>query len=171
MQPMPPCWAPACWWQKRVSGLLLCWELQLGMQSVGFIYLFFSSWLCCSLRFQNSPQTRRGFPGVWKLLFKIPFPGQISIPNRFVFLFICYILFYLLLKTNGCLSGCLVSSASVQKLFCGICSAFKWSFEEFVGEEVVSPSYSFAILGPLHSLMNYKAIMYAKATHCFLGRN
>ena len=67
----------------------------------------------------------RGFPGVWKLLFKIPFPGQISIPNRFVFLFICYILFYLLLKTNGCLSGCLVSSASVQKLFCGICSVFK----------------------------------------------
>ena len=148
MQPMPPCWAPACWWQKRVSGLLLCWELQLGMQSVGFIYLFFSSRLCCSLRFQNSPQTRRGFPGVWKLLFKIPFPGQISIPNRFVFLFICYILFYLLLKTNGCLSGCLVSSASVQKLFCGSCSAFKWYFDEFWGEKVVSPTYSSTIVGP-----------------------
>ena len=48
----------------------------------------------------------------------------------------------------GCLSGNLVSSA-VQKLFCGFCSAFKWSFNEFVGEKVVSPSYSSAILGTL----------------------
>ena len=44
-----------------------------------------------------------------------------------------YLLSYLLSKTMGCLSGCLVSSASVHKLFCGICSAFKWSFDEFVG--------------------------------------
>ena len=29
------------------------------------------------------------------------------------------------IKRMGCLSGCLMSSASVQKLFCGICSAFK----------------------------------------------
>ena len=47
----------------------------------------------------------------------------------------------------GCLSGGLVSSASVQRFFCGICSAFNWSFDEFVGEKVISPSYSFAILG------------------------
>ena len=61
----------------------------------------------------------------------------------------CLIYFsYLLLKTMGCFSGCLVSSASIQKLFCGIYSAFKCSFDEFVGEKVVSPSYSSAILGP-----------------------
>ena len=77
-----------------------------------------------------------------------PSLGQVSIPNSFVSLFIFYILSYLLLKTMGCLSGCLVSSASIQKLFCSICSAFKWSFNEFVGEKVVSPSYSSAILGP-----------------------
>ena len=41
-----------------------------------------------------------------------------------------------------------MSSASIQKLFCGIYSAFKCSFDEFVGEKVVSPSYSSAILGP-----------------------
>ena len=41
MQPTPPCSAPACWWWTRPSELLLCWELQLGLQSVGFIYLFF----------------------------------------------------------------------------------------------------------------------------------
>ena len=47
-----------------------------------------------------------------------------------------------------CFSGCLMSSAGIQKLFCGTYSAFKCSFDEFVGEKVVSPSYSSAILGP-----------------------
>ena len=48
----------------------------------------------------------------------------------------------------GCLSGYLVSSANIQKLFCGSSSTFKWSFDEFVGEQVVSPSYSFTIFRP-----------------------
>ena len=78
-----------------------------------------------------------------------PSPGWVSVPNSFVSLFIFYILFYLLLKTMGCLFGCLVSSTSVQKLFYGICSAFKLSFNEFVGEKVVSRFYSSTILGPL----------------------
>ena len=60
-------------------------------------------------------------------------------------LFVFYILSYLLSKRMGCLSGCLVSSASVEKLFCESCSAFKWSFDEFVGEKVVSPFCSSAI--------------------------
>ena len=64
----------------------------------------------------------RVFPGVWKLLsfFKTPFPGWISIPTSFVSLLIFYILSHLLLKTMGCSSGYLMSSASIQKLFCGI---------------------------------------------------
>ena len=90
----------------------------------------------------------RGFSGVWKLLFFYnSLPGWVSIPNTFVSLFIVYSLSYLISKTMGCLSGCLVSSASIQKLFCGIFSVFKCSFNEFVGEKVVSPSYSSAILG------------------------
>ena len=48
----------------------------------------------------------------------------------------------------GCFSGCLMSSASDQKSFCGVCSAFKCSFDEFVWEKVVSPSCSSAILAP-----------------------
>ena len=48
----------------------------------------------------------------------------------------------------GYFSWCLMSSASIQKLFCGIYSAFKCSFDEFVGEKVVSLSYSSTILGP-----------------------
>ena len=82
------------------------------------------------------------------LSFKTPFLGRISIPASFVSLFIFYTFSCLLLKTMGCFSGCLVSSASIQKLFCGICSAFKCSFGEFVGEKVVSPSYPSTILGP-----------------------
>ena len=48
----------------------------------------------------------------------------------------------------GCFSGCLMTSASDQKLFCEVCSAFSYSFDEFVGEKVVSSSYSSAILAP-----------------------
>ena len=91
----------------------------------------------------------RVFPDVWKLSFcKTPVPGRISIPTSFVSLFIFYIFSYLLLKTMDCFSGCLMFSASIQKLFCGIYSAFECSFDEFLGEKVVSPSYSSTILGP-----------------------
>ena len=61
-------------------------------------------------------------------------------PSSFVSLFIFYVLSYLPSKTIGCFSGRLMSAASDQKLFCAVCSAFKCSFDEFVGEKVVSPS-------------------------------
>ena len=68
----------------------------------------------------------RGFPIVWKhLRYHYSLPGWISVPNSFVSVFIFYILSYLLLKRLSCLSGCLMSSASIQKLFCGSCSTFK----------------------------------------------
>ena len=40
--------------------------------------------------------------------FKTPSPGPVSLPSSFVSPFIFYILSYLLLKTMGYLSGCLV---------------------------------------------------------------
>ena len=100
--------------------------------------------------FQGSPQTQQ-----WECflvfgnfsLFKTPFPGWSSIPTFFVSFFVFYIFSYLLSKTMGCFSGCLMSSDGIQK-FCGIYSAFKYSFDEFVGVKVVSPSYSSTILGP-----------------------
>ena len=95
-------------------------------------------------------------------LFKTPFPGRSSIPTSFVPLFVFYIFSYLLSKTMGCFSGCLMSSASIQKLFCGIYSAFKCSFDEFVGEKVVSLSYSSSILG-LPPLFNYFSIFYNRS--------
>ena len=82
------------------------------------------------------------------LFFKTPFPGRNSVLPSFVSFFVFYIFSYLLSKTMGCFSGCLMSSAGIQKLFCGIYSAFKCSFDEFVAEKVVYPSYSSAILGP-----------------------
>ena len=84
----------------------------------------------------------RLFPGVWKLL------SFCRLPTSFVSLFVFYIFSYLLLKKMGCFSGCLMFSAGIQKLFCGIYSAFKCSFDEFVGEKVISWSYSSTILGP-----------------------
>ena len=79
---------------------------------------------------------------------KTPFPGRISVLSSFVSLFIFYIFSYLLSKTMGCFSGRLMTSASDEKLFCEVCSAFSYSFDEFVGEKVVSRSYSSAILAP-----------------------
>ena len=83
------------------------------------------------------------------LFFKTPFPRPSSIPTSFVSLFVFYIFSYLLSKTIGCFSGCLMSSAGIQKLFYGIYSVFKCSFDEFVGEKVISLSYSSTILGLL----------------------
>ena len=123
-----------------------CWARNLW---VLFIYLFFLLVLLPSEipRFLHRPT---GESVSWCLktsVLRLPsWDGSLSLPLFSLFIF--YILSYLLLKTLGCLSGCLMSSASIQKLFCGICSAFKCSFNEFVGEKVVSPSYSSAILGP-----------------------
>ena len=89
----------------------------------------------------------RVFPGVWKPLF-LKFPSWDGLPFPLSLFFIFYIFSYLFLKAMICFSGCLMSSASIQKLSCGVCSALKCSFEEFVRKKVVSPSYSSAILGP-----------------------
>ena len=126
------------------------WAASLLDLWVLFIYLFFLLVMLPSeiLRLTTDLPVRV-FPGVWKplsFLRLLSLDGSLSLPLLSLFIF--YILSYLLLKTMGYLSGCLMSCASIQKLFCGICSAFKCSFDEFVGEKVVSPSYSSAILGP-----------------------
>ena len=142
----------------QASALLLCWGSYHWARNlwVLIIYLFFLP-IMLPLCFQGLPQTQQ-----WECflvfgnfsLFKTPFPGWSSIPTSFVSFFVFYIFSYLLLKTMGCFSGCLMSSAGIQNLFCGIYSAFKCSFDEFVGEKVVFPSYSSAILGqPLNNIL------------------
>ena len=92
-----------------------------------------------------------GFPGVWKLPL-LQLPSRKGSPSlALLSLFLSFIILsYLLLKTMGCFSGRQMSSARDQKLLCAVCSAFKCSFDEFVGEKVVSPSYSSAILASPH---------------------
>ena len=61
-----------------------------------------------------------------------------------------------------------MSSTSGQKLFCEVCSAFKCSFDEFVGEKVVSPSYSSAILAPPPLLAFLKLLVFSVHLHIFI---
>ena len=164
MQPAPPCLA-----QPPLAsggcGHLRCFSaggVTIGHVICGFsLFIYFSSQLCCPLWFQDSPQTWQ-----WECflvfgnfsLFKTPFLGWSSVPTSFVSVFVFYIFSYLVSKTMGCFSGCLMSSAGIQKLFCGIYSAFKCSFDEFVGEKVVSLSFSSTILGPPPELSVFKEI-------------
>ena len=66
--------------------------------------------------------------------------------SRFVIAFFRRSKHFLIFRLQS--SSTVMSSAGIQKLFCGIYSVFKCSFDEFVGEKVVSLSYSSAILGP-----------------------
>ena len=109
-----------------------------------FCFVFLPVMLPSEIQKLPTDSLVRGFPGIWKLLLlHTPFPGWVSIPILSHFL--SYILSCLLSKRIGCLSRYPVSSANIQKLFCGSCSAFKWSLDEFVGGKVISPSYSSAI--------------------------
>ena len=136
----------------QASALLLCWGSYRWARNlwVLIIYLFFLPVMLPSVipRLTTDSAVRL-FPGVWKPLFLRLLSQDEAPALPLLSLFLSFIFFsYLLLKTLGCFSGCLMSFAGIQKLFCEIYSAFKCSFDEFVGEKVVSPSYSSAILGP-----------------------
>ena len=146
MQPAPPCPAHTCWWWMRASGVLLCWEFPLGMQSVQFIYLFIFPPGYVALWDPQTPHRPAGERVSCCLetspLLRLPsWDGSLSLTllSLFLSLIFCPTSFR---RQWTAFFGCLMSSASVQKLFCGICSAFKCSFNEFVGEKVVSSSYS-----------------------------
>ena len=138
MQPAPPYSALTCWW----------WLQALGV-AVGFNYLFIYSPGYVALWDSKTPHRRASETVSWCLetSSKTPFQGQVSVPNSFASLFIFYILSYFLSETMLCLYECLMSSASIQKLFCEIYSVFKCSIVEFIEVKVVSPSYSSTILG------------------------
>ena len=129
-----------------MSVLLLCWGSYRWAHNlwVLIIYLFFLLVMLPSVvpRFATDLAVRV-FLGVWKLL-------SFSRLHPYLFcLFFCLLYFFLPpFKDNGLFSGCLIYSEGILKVFCGIYSAFKCSFDEFVGGKVVTPSYSSAILGP-----------------------
>ena len=133
----------------QASALLLHWGSYHWARNlwVLIIYFFF---LPVMLPSASKARHRLGSASVsWcletSLFFRLPSrDGPRSLPLLSI---IFHIFSYLLSKTLGCFSGCLMSSASIQKLFCGIYSALKCSLDEFVGEKVVSLSYSSAIIG------------------------
>ena len=95
---------------------------------------FFFSWLCCPLRFQNSPQTRR----------RVSYCGNFSSfttssPGCWL-LFLSFFFFFLFCPTSFCREWAAFLSGwcPLPALFCGSCSTSKWAFDEFVGEKVVS---------------------------------
>ena len=149
MQPAPPCSAPLRGGRRKRLDYFSAGSCSLVCNLwVLFIYLFLPVMFPFEIPKVQTHQWE-GFLVFGNFSsFMTPSLGWVSIPNSFVSIFIFCILSYLLSKTMGCLSGCLVSSTSVQKLFCGICSAFKWSFNEFVGEKVVFLSCSSIILEP-----------------------
>ena len=136
----------------RASALLLRWGSYHWARNLWglIIYLFFLLVMLPSeVPRLTTDSPVRVFPGVWKFLSFLRLPSRDGAPSLpLLSLFIFYIFSYLLSKKMGCFSGCVMSSASIQKLFCGIFSSFKCSFDEFVGEKVVSLSYSSTILGP-----------------------
>ena len=135
-----------------------CWAHNLFL----FIYLFiFPS--CYVALCASKAHNRLSSESVsWCLetsLFKIPFLGWSSLSLSPLSPFSSFIFFsYLFLKTKICFSGCLMSFARIQKFFCGIYSALKCSFDEFVTEKVVSLSYSSTILGPPPNPFSLKVI-------------
>ena len=137
----------------QASALLLqwgryCWAHNL---LVLIIYLFFLPCyvaLCASKAHHRLSSESVSWCLETSLFLRLPsHDGAPSLPLLSLF-FVFYIFSYLFSKTMSCFSGCLMSSASIQKLFCGIYSALKCSFDEFLREKVVSPSYSSTILGP-----------------------
>ena len=145
----------------QASVLLLCWGSYRWAHNlwVLIIYLSFLPVMLPSVVPRLATDSAvRVFPCVWKLLFFLRLPSQNGAPSlTLVSLFVFYTFSYLLSKTMGCFSGCLKSSAGIQKLLCGICSTFKCSFDEFVGEKMVSPSYSSTILEMHMKLLRDKA--------------
>ena len=113
-------------------------------------YLFFLPVRLPS-KIRKLPQNRQceGFLVFVNFLYQDSLPGTGLRPFLLCLPFYLFnFLSYLPSKTMGCFSGHLMSSASDQKLFCEVCSVLNCSFPEFVGEKVVSPSYSSTILAP-----------------------
>ena len=146
MQSTPPCSAPTCWWWTRASGLFLHWELQLGTWSVGiFGFCLFPPSYVPSWD-HKTPHRPTGERASWCLVISPPSrlpPQDRSLSLTLLFLFLSFIF---------CPTSFWREWAAFLGAWCpppafSSCSAFKWSFNEFVGEKAVSPSYSSTILG------------------------
>lgn len=145
MQSMAPGQSPV-----TGGGLGCLWTSSLLAVLIGVILLVFVSPSCDALWSLNLTfhTCEEGFYYLEISPSRLP-PRSGLIPNSLVFLLSFTLLSYLCFQENGCLSGRYhrwLISAGIQKLFCGNCSAFKWTFDEFVGEKIGLPVYSSTIL-------------------------
>ena len=144
-QSVPPHPAPNHCRPKRVCEPLLHSYLPFSMNSVVIFFSFLQ--FCCPLWYQSSHwcQLWEGFLLHGNFFsFTTPSPGQLSILTLnplSLFLSLSFVL------PHFEEIGLSFWGIWVQKLFCGSCSTGRWSFDVFVGERVVSASYSSAILG------------------------
>ena len=170
MQPVPrlPAQPPLA---SGVCRRLHCFSaggVTLGSQTASFNCLFIFSpcyvALCASKAQHRFSSEKVSWCLETSFILRLPSrDGTLSLP--LLSLFLSFVFFLPPFEDLGCFSGCLRSSAGIQKLFCGIYSAFKCSFDEFVGDKVFSPSYS-SILAPLldmtlvvHYLLNWVSLV------------
>ena len=146
MQPTPPCSAPICWWQLWALGVAIR-HVICGFYLFIYVFIFLPGYV--ALWYSKIPYRPASERVSWCLetspLLRLPFQdGSPSLTLLSLFLFFIFVLPPF--EDNGLpfwVPGVLCQH---QKLFCGICSVFKWSFDEFVGEKVGFPSYSSTIL-------------------------
>ena len=103
--------SPARWCWTQASGLLLCWQLWLGVYSAGFFFVCFSpSYVALwdSKTPTNLPVMRISYCVETSPSRLPPQDGSPFLTLLSLF-FVFHILSYLLLKITGCLSGRLVS--------------------------------------------------------------
>ena len=137
----------------QVSALLLCWGSYhwAGNLWVLIIYLFFLPVMLPSVVPRLATDSAvRVFPGVWKLLSFLRLPSQDGAPSLPLCLSF-YLLYFFLppFKDIGLLFWVPDVLCQHSEVVLWNYSAFKCCFDEFVGDKVVSLSYSPAILGPL----------------------
>ena len=134
------------------SVLLLCWGSYCWARNllVLIISLFFLPVMLPSvLPRLATDSAARVFPGVWKPLF-LRFPSWDRAPSLPPLSPFRLLYFFLpVFEDNDLLFWVPDVLGRHLKLLCGTYSAFKCSFDEFVREKVVSPSYSSTIIGPL----------------------
>ena len=148
MQAVPPCSAPSCWWQTWASGLLLCWQLQLGTLILYVCFVLFC-FRYVVLWESKTPHRRTCERVSYCLETSLSqLPPQDGFPSLTLLSLFCLLYFVLPpFGENGLpfwVSGVLRQHSEVVlwKLL-SIQMTFWWS----VGEKLVSSSYFSAILG------------------------
>ena len=142
MQPVPLHSAPTCWWWMWAAGGTFLLGVAFRHVICGF-YLFFLPVRLPSEIWKLPPDPPvRGFPGVWKhLLLRLPFwdgSRSLALLSLFLSFIFCPTSFQ---RQWAAFLGTWCPLLGTRSCFFVVCSMFNCSFDEFVGEKVVSQEY------------------------------